>query len=173
MRTPVEAVSYVSGQHASGAKTWSNGCERLARTAYGLAAHYEKAEDHAKAVPAAYRYAHQPPDYGDLILIRNGGYGHIAICTGTGWQGWSNDYGGRGTVSLVKDVRRLVAWCGGYMWYIADAWWSASHKMLTHVGPTPSVRMTALLQRKSAGDHMTSHELHVIAVWKTDGIEIA
>ena len=62
-------------------------------------------------MPAANRYGTDPPSAGDLLLYRNGAYGHISIATGQGWQAWTNDYGGYGTVNLA-DGRSMAGWCG-------------------------------------------------------------
>jgi hypothetical protein len=133
MRDVEGALAWLEGQRTSGSTAWHNMCESLCRQAYGLAAHYSSAELHANAIPSAHRYGHEAPARGDLVLYRNGGHGHIVVATGNGWQAYTNDYGGRGRVTIT-DARDLVAWCGASSWFTADAWWSSSSKIPTHSG---------------------------------------
>jgi hypothetical protein len=133
MRTPDDALAWLERQRASGSTAWHNMCESLQRQAYGLPAHFSSAELHANAVPAAFRHGRETPRRGDLILYRNGGYGHIVTATGNGWECYTNDYGGRGRVTLA-DARNLASWCHATDWYVADAWWSSSNHIRTHEG---------------------------------------
>lgn len=133
MRTPDGALAWLEQQRASGSTAWHNMCESLCRQAYGLAAHYSSAELHAKAIPSSFRHGHETPSKGDLVLYLNGGYGHIVVCTGNGWECYTNDYGGRGKVTKT-DARNLVSWCGATSWFVADAWWSNSNNIRTHEG---------------------------------------
>lgn len=136
------ALAFLRKQRDSGSTEWHNRCESLQRQAYGLPAHYSSANLHADAIPAGRRYGHEPPSRGDLVLMVNSTYGHIVTCEPSAahpWSGWTNDYGGRGKVSRVADVRDLVRWCGATSWYVADAWWSSSNNLHTHEGaPAPT-----------------------------------
>lgn len=131
MREPREALEWLADEAAHPSQDWYNLCEQLCRKAYGLDAHYSSAELHATAIPGAHRFGIDPPYAGDLILYRNGGYGHIVVATGDGWNVYTNDYGGRGTV-CVADARDLVAWCGASSGYVANAYWSATNVKHTH-----------------------------------------
>ena len=179
MRTPEQALAYLRKQHSSGSTSWSNRCEMLCRSAYGLEPHFTSAENHFEAIPPRYRHGHQRPRRGDLVLFSNDGYGHIVIANGVGWQGWSNDYGGRGRVSLVADVRALADWCGADEWYVADAWWSQTNKILTHQAPKPSrhlrhlLHLAHLIHLGNKRVKLSDHQRHVIHVWNTEGREIA
>jgi hypothetical protein len=134
MRDVAGALDFLERQRSSGSTAWHNMCESLCRQAYGLPAHYSSANLHAAAIPSSFRHAHEPPRAGDLVLMVNGTYGHIVIATGKGWQAYTNDYGGRGRVTLVADLRDLVPWCGASSWFVADAWWSSSNYLRTHEG---------------------------------------
>lgn len=133
MRTPDQALAWLEQQRASGSTAWYNMCESLCRQSYGLPAHYSSAELHANAVPSSFRHGHETPSKGDLVLYKNGGYGHIVVATGNGWECYTNDYGGRGKVTKT-DARNLVSWCGATSWFVADAWWSSSNYIRTHGG---------------------------------------
>lgn len=133
MRTPDDALAWLERQRASGSTAWHNMCESLQRQAYGLPAHYASAELHGNAIPSGFRHGHEAPKRGDLVLYLNGGYGHIVTATGHGWDCYTNDYGGRGRVT-VADARNLVSWCRATSWYVADAWWSSSNYLRTHDG---------------------------------------
>lgn len=126
MRTPDAALDWLAQQRASGSTAWHNMCESLCRQSYGLPAHYPSANDHAHAIPAAHRYGHEQPRRGSLVLYVNGSYGHIVVATGDGWNVYTNDYGGRGRVTIT-DARNLISWCGAREWFTADAWWSAGN----------------------------------------------
>lgn len=161
MRTPDQALAWYANQNRIGSTAWSNRCEKAARTAYGLPAHFASAELHAKAIPTVFRHGHEMPSKGDLMMIMNGGFGHIAVFTGNGWQAWSNDFGGRGKIVLVADARVLVPWCGGLRWYVADAWWSPTNYRRTHTvkpaptpAPKPTVALANLRYGKTNGDVM-------------------
>lgn len=135
MRSTPDTLAWLANQARNPSQDWTNMCESLARQARAIPAHYSSAELHAKAIPAGFRYGHETPSDGDIVLYLNGGYGHIATCDpqpGKPWAAWSNDYGGRGKVSLVTDLRDMARWCGASSWYIADAWWSSSTFMRTH-----------------------------------------
>lgn len=134
MRTPDGALDYLEAQRTSGSTAWDNLCEKLCRSAYALGAHYSSAEVHARAIPSSFRHGHETPRKGDLILYLNGRHGHIVVATGNRWQAYTNDYGGRGRVTLVADARDLAPWCGASSWFVADAWWSSSNYRLTHDG---------------------------------------
>lgn len=131
MRSPQQALAWLRAEVENPSDDWTNYCEKLCRTAYGLPAHYSSAELHANAVPGGHRFGTDPPYPGDLILYRNGGFGHIVVATGDGWNVYTNDYGGRGTV-CVADARDLVSWCGAFDGYVANAWWSTSNHIKTH-----------------------------------------
>jgi hypothetical protein len=131
MKTPDQALAFLEQQRASGSTAWHNMCESLCRQAYGLPAHFSSAELHANAIPSSFRHGHETPRKGDLVLYKNGGYGHIVVCTGNGWECYTNDYGGRGKVTKT-DARNLVSWCGATSWFVADAWWSSSNYIRTH-----------------------------------------
>lgn len=133
MRTPDQALAWLEQQRASGSTAWHNMCESLCRQSYGLPAHFSSAELHAKAIPASFRHGHEMPSKGDLVLYLNGGYGHIVVATGNGWEVYTNDYGGRGKVTKT-DARNLVSWCRATSWFVADAWWSSSNYTRTHEG---------------------------------------
>lgn len=133
MRSPDEALAWLADEAADPSQDWYNACEKLCRMAYGLPAHYYSADDHAVAIPGGHRFGTEPPSRGDLALYRNSSYGHITVFTGRGWECYSNDYGGRGTVALC-DARDLVSWCGAYAGYVANAWWSSSNYIETHGG---------------------------------------
>lgn len=135
-----EALAFLRKQRDTGSTAWHNMCESLQRQAYGLPAHYSSANLHADAIPASRRYGHERPSRGDLVLMKNSTYGHIVTCEPSDahpWSGWTNDYGGRGKVTRVNDVRDLVPWCGASSWFVADAWWSSSNSIPTHRPPTP------------------------------------
>lgn len=135
MRDVDAALAFLREQRDSGSTAWYNMCESLQRQAYGLPAHYSSANLHAAAIPQAHRYGHEAPSRGDLVLYVNGTYGHIVTCEPSDahpWSGWTNDYGGRGKVTRVNDVRDLAAWCGASSWFVADAWWSKSSNIDTH-----------------------------------------
>ena len=137
MRDVDGALAFLREQRDSGSTAWHNMCESLQRQAYGLSAHYSSANLHAEAIPSAHRYGHEQPRRGDLVLYVNGTYGHIVTCEPSDahpWSGWTNDYGGRGKVTRVNDVRDLVSWCGASEWFVADAWWSTSNYIDTHEG---------------------------------------
>jgi hypothetical protein len=142
MRSPDDALAWLERQRASGSTAWHNLCESLCRQAYGLPAHFPSAEAHANAIPSSFRHDHDTPARGDLVLYRNGGAGHIVVATGRGWECYTNDYGGRGRVTLA-DARNLVSWCRATSWYVADAWWSASNYTRTHTGEDPDMAITA------------------------------
>lgn len=131
MRTPDAALTYLREQERSGSTAWAGLCEKLARSAYGLPAHYSSANLHAAAIPAAFRHGHELPRTGDLVLYRNATHGHIVVATGNGWECYTNDYGGRGRVTRT-DARNLVSWCGASEWFVADAWWSSTNYIHTH-----------------------------------------
>jgi hypothetical protein len=134
MRSASGALAYLEQQRVTNATGWGGLCERLARSAYGLAAHFPSANAHAAAIPTRYRHGHERPSPGDLLLCTNSRFGHIAVCTGVGWNCYTNDYGGYGRVSIA-DARDLPAWCGASSWFIADAYWSSSSLVLTHSSP--------------------------------------
>lgn len=136
MRDTRATLDWLDGQRASGSTAWHNMCESLARQARGIPAHYPSANDHARAIPAAFRHGHDTPSAGDLVLYVNSTYGHIATATGRGWDCYTNDYGGRGRVTIT-DARNLVSWCGASSWFVADAWWSSSTYARTHNPTTP------------------------------------
>lgn len=129
------ALSWLEQQRASGSTAWHNLCESLCRQAYGLPAHYSSAGLHADAIPAANRYGQAQPRRGDLVLYKNSGAGHIVVATGNGWQAYTNDYGGKGRVTLA-DARDLARWCNASTWFVADAWWSSTNKLNTHTTST-------------------------------------
>lgn len=131
MRDVEAALHFLHQETLNPSEDWTNLCEKLQRTAYGLQAHYSSAELHANAIPSAHRFGIEPPSRGDIALYRNGSYGHIVTCTGNGWDCYSNDYGGRGSVCLC-DARDLVSWCGADSGYIANAWWSSTNFIETH-----------------------------------------
>lgn len=131
MRTPDQALAWLADQVHDPTEDWTNYCEKLCRTAYGLGAHYSSANLHHDAIPGGHRFGTDPPFPGDLILYRNSSYGHIVVATGDGWNVYTNDYGGRGTV-CVADARDLVGWCGATTGYVANAWWSNTNKIHTH-----------------------------------------
>lgn len=133
MRDTEATIDYLNSQRYSGTTSWYRLCEMLCRRARGLAAHYATADAHAAAIPRDFRHGHEMPRRGDLVLYRNGGSGHIATATGSGWTVFTNDYGGRGRVTLA-DARLLVRWCSAREWFVADAWWSRDNVMLTHRG---------------------------------------
>lgn len=153
MRTPDEALAWLEGQRTSGSTAWAGMCESLCRQAYGLAAHYSSANLHADAIPSSFRHGQETPRKGDLVLYKNSTYGHIVVCTGNGWECYTNDYGGRGKVTKT-DARNLVSWCGATSWFVADAWWSSSNYIRTHEGDDDMA--------------LTSEDLDAIArrVWK-------
>lgn len=150
MRNPDDAIAWLERQRASGSTAWANMCESLCRQAYGLPAHFSSAELHANAIPTNRRYGRQAPARGDLVMYRNGRHGHIVVCTGNGWQCYTNDYGGKGRVTLA-DARDLAPWCGATDWWVADAWWSSTNNLNTH---------------NDNGDDMTPAEA-AHAVWNT------
>lgn len=125
-------MTFHQRQKDSGSTAWSNMCESLARQGYALPAMYSSAEDHYDAIPSTFRHGHEAPSAGDVVVYANGGYGHIATCRGGGWSAWTNDYGGKGKVSVCSDLRDMVAWCGADAWYVADAWWRSDHYRQTH-----------------------------------------
>jgi hypothetical protein len=131
MRTASGALDWLEQQRVYRSTGWGGLCERLARSAYGLPAFYASANIHAAAIPAKYRHGHEKPSAGDLLLCINSRYGHIAVCTGDGWDCYTNDYGGYGRVNLA-DARDLPGWCGASSWFIADAYWASSSLRLTH-----------------------------------------
>lgn len=133
MRDVDAALAWLAGQVNDPTDDWYNQCERLQRTAYGLEAHYSSADLHAQSIPGAHRFGIEPPSRGDLGLYRNGSWGHIVTFLGNGWDCYTNDYGGRGSV-CVADGRALVDWCGADSGYVADAWWSSSNFIRTHEG---------------------------------------
>lgn len=141
MRTPDGALAYLRDQERSGSTAWAGLCEKLARSAYGLPAHYSSANVHANAIPAAFRHGHEQPRAGDLVLYLNSTYGHIVVATGNGWEVYTNDYGGRGKVTRT-DARNLVSWCGASSWFVADAWWSTSNVQHTHTTPEDDMSLT-------------------------------
>lgn len=136
MRDTPRTLEWLDYQRASGSTAWHNMCESLARQARGIPAHYPSANAHAAAVPASFRHGHEPPSAGDLVLYVNSTYGHIVTATGRGWDCYTNDYGGRGRVTIT-DARNLVSWCHASSWFVADAWWSPSTFARTHNPTTP------------------------------------
>lgn len=149
MHTPGDALAFLAAEHATGATGWSDACERLQRTAYGLPAMYSSANLHHHAIPPKFRHGHEQPAAGDLALMRNATHGHIVTCTGEGWSAWTNDYTGRGRVGIA-DVRALVDWCHADDWYIADAWWGPTAYQLTHLGddmPLTGAELDAIADR--------------------------
>jgi hypothetical protein len=106
---------------------WERRCEEMARTAYGLGAHFATAALHFAAVPASRRHGHTQPPAGALVIYRNNGAGHIVVATGHGWACWTNDSPDRrGTPHVYADARDLAPWCHAAEWYACDPWWSDS-----------------------------------------------
>ena len=132
MGTPDQALAWYKRQRDNGSTAWHNLCEKGARTSYNLQAMYSSAELHSKAIPSDQRHGNsKPPSKGDLVMYENGGYGHIVVATGNGWDVWTNDYTGRGKMGIAG-ARKLAPWCGARKWYVADAWWSTRHSQDTH-----------------------------------------
>ena len=153
MRTTEGALDWLAHEDAHESRDWTYDCERLQRTAWGLAAHFSSAELHAKAIPAAFRHGHELPSRGDLGLLLNGRAGHIVTFNGDGWDCYTNDYGGQGKVR-VTDFRNLPSWCDAHSWFVADAWWSntnfvRTHRVSTPPPVTPAPAPTPELGRKS------------------------
>ena len=166
MNTVDQALAWLNKIAVTESNDWHNSCERLCRIAYGLPPHYSSANLHYEAIPAEHRFGKEQPSAGDLAMFYNKGDGHIVICTGNGWECYTNDYIQDGHVDKIPDLRVLASWCNATDWYIADAWWSESSFITTHNGedmPTAEEIAAAVWSAKTkdpqSGEVISQREL--------------
>ena len=118
------AIAFLDGKIRSGSSAWTQLCEKLARTAYGLEhGMYGSAKLHFEAIPASQRKAISPAGAkrGMLGFWNTGRYGHIAIADGSG-KFYSNLSNGK--VGKLK-ASTINSWNGGHhILGVTNPWWS-------------------------------------------------
>lgn len=133
------AMAFLDRQAASGASTWSNLCERLARTAYGMPGMYASALDHFRAIPDSKVHGKSTATApkGALGFWNTGPYGHIAISAGGG-RFYSNMSDGK--VRLVSS-ELLNSW--GPILGVTEPWWSNKYNASAGINGTLPTYLTA------------------------------
>lgn len=130
MRTVEQALDWLQRRVDSGTTAYYFACEKLQREAWGVEpARYSSATNHFHSVPKRHRYGKPKSGQfipGQVVVILNGGAGHIVTILDAWGNCYTNDYGGRGRV-VIAHVSKVITWAGGTDWYACDPWWGAGY----------------------------------------------